>query len=168
MGVSESGRAAWAGTPAKASLARSGGRPRPLHSRAPPASRWRPVRVPHFLLNLWWGERPREPPPGAPSSRRHVAGPFPPSRRDASAPGRDAFHSPPDESEIRIPKNRKKSELRTPKESTRTREQTDDASSPVIIRPSGFGFLSALGFRPSEFTLTHAPPTAAGNLKLRT
>jgi len=49
----------------------------------------------NLKLPFRWGKRPREPHLGAPSSRRQVAWPLPPRRRDASAPDRDAFHPRP-------------------------------------------------------------------------
>jgi len=87
------------------------------------------------------------------STARYLAVFAKPAGRRCSREGRvpPASHSPPDESEIRILEIRRKPELRNRKQLTRIREPADNASSPVIIRPSDFGFLSALGFRPSEF-----------------
>jgi len=71
------------------------------------------------------------------------------------------------EPEIRILEIRKKSEIRNPIQLTRAREPADAASSPVILRPSGFGFLS--DFEDSDFGFNKhsaredARPTGAGH-----
>jgi len=77
-----------------------------------------------------------------------------PAGRRRSQAGRvpTASHSLHAESEIRFPETRKKPDLRNPKRFRATTEMVRQrCRSRLALRPSGFGFLSALGFRFSEF-----------------